>query len=86
MLERLEFENARAAEQRSHNFERRVFGGRANQGDSAVLDGGQDGVLLGLVETMYLVYEERCADAPIAAVGIGGGDDLAQFSNAAGDG
>src|SRR5262249_22236979 len=56
-------EHARAREQRGIYFERWVFGGGADQGDSTVLDGVQERVLLRLVEAMYFVDEEYGAFA-----------------------
>src|SRR5205085_8793428 len=47
--------------QRADDLERRVLGRRADERDRPVLDRGQQGVLLRLVEAMYLVDEERRA-------------------------
>ena len=71
MFERFELEHAGAAEQRGDDFKRWVFRGRADQGDRAVLDGVQEGVLLGLVEAMDLVDEEDGAGETVAASGLG---------------
>ena len=56
--QRFELEDAAAADQRPVDAEIGVFGGRANQDDGAVFHPGQKGVLLGLVEAVYLVDEE----------------------------
>ena len=56
--ERLEAEEGRAAEQRRVDLEEGVLGRRPDEGEQAVLDGGQEGVLLALVEAVHLVEEE----------------------------
>jgi hypothetical protein len=61
--ERAQGEDAAAGEQRGDDFEGRVLGGRADEADRAALDVGQKGVLLGLVEAMDFVDEERGARA-----------------------
>ena len=54
----LEHVHAAAREQRRVHLERRVLGGRADQGHGAPLDVRQERVLLGLVEAVDLVDEE----------------------------
>ena len=86
MFERFELEHTGAAEQRGDDLKGGILGRRADQGDGAVLNGVQEGVLLGLVEAMNLVDEEDGAGEAVASSGLGGGDDLAQVGDAAGDG
>ena len=61
--ERLESPKRRTTEQRSVQREEGVLRRRADQDDYALLDTGQERVLLSLVETMYLVEEQ---DRPAA--------------------
>ena len=58
-IERLEHQHARARQQRRDQLEGRIFGGRADQHDGAVLHHRQEGVLLRAVEAMDLVDEEQ---------------------------
>ena len=58
VAQRLKDEHAAPRQQGRVDLERRVLGRRADQGDGPVLDGRQEGVLLGLVEAMDLVDEE----------------------------
>ena len=62
-LKRLKDDDAAPREQGRVDLERRVLGGGPDQADRAVLDGPQQGVLLGLVEAMDLVDEEDRASA-----------------------
>ena len=55
----------RAREKRRDDFERRIFGGRADESDVAGFDVGKKSVLLGLVEAMDLVDEN---DGALSAV------------------
>ena len=55
--------DAAAGEQRRNNLERRVFGGGSDEADGSVLDVGEEGVLLGLVEAVNLIDEEDGAGA-----------------------
>ena len=57
--ERLEREQQRPREQRRDHRERRVLGRRRDQDDPAVLDAGQQCVLLGLGEAVDLVEEQH---------------------------
>ena len=74
--QRLELEDAAAADERLVDLEIGVFGGRADQDDRAVLDPGQQRVLLGLVEAVHLVHEEDRALPVLPAALLGGGDRL----------
>jgi hypothetical protein len=66
--QRLEHVHPRPRQQRVVHFERRVLGGRADENQRAVLDIGQEGVLLRLVEAMHLVEKQhRVARAAQAA-------------------
>ena len=49
--------HGRARQQGGIHLERWVFSGRADESEQAGLDVGQEGVLLGLVETVHLVHE-----------------------------
>ena len=62
-LEAPQREDAAAREQRRHDLEGGVLGGGADQRHRAVLDVGQQGVLLGAVEAVELVDEEHRAPA-----------------------
>ena len=78
LRQRLELEDAAAADQRLVDLEVGVLGGRADQDHRAVLDPRQQRVLLRLVEAVDLVHEEDGALAELAAallrVGDGGAD------------
>ena len=56
--ERLQREQERAGQQRGDHRERRVLGGRRDEDDPAVLDAGQQRVLLRLREAVDLVEEQ----------------------------
>jgi hypothetical protein len=56
--EPLERVDPAAREQRRVDLEGRVLGGGADQHDGALLDVGQERVLLGLVEAVDLVHEQ----------------------------
>ena len=58
VVERLQHVHRRARQQRRDDLERRVLGGRADEGEEARLDVRQEGVLLALVEAMDLVDED----------------------------
>ncbi len=74
--DRIEHMHAAARQQRGVQLERRVFRGRADEDDDALLDMRQEGVLLGLVETVHLVDEEYGAPA-LREVAFGFGQGLA---------
>jgi hypothetical protein len=83
--ERLEGVDAAAGEQRGVEFEGGVLGGGADEADGAAFDVGEEGVLLGLVEAMDLVYEQD--GARMEAGGLFGGDhDLLDLLDAGHDG
>src|SRR6202142_559942 len=71
-----------ARQQRRDDFEGRILGGGADEGDVAALDIGQEGVLLRLVEAVDLVDEQQRA-APELAVALGLGHDGLDFLDAA---
>ena len=66
VVERVEAEQRRPAEQRRVHLEERVLGGGADQRDEPALDAGEQGVLLRLVEAVHLVEEQDRALAPLA--------------------
>ena len=61
LAERLQGKDAGARKQRRDDLERRVLRGGPDEGDRALLDVGQNRVLLRLVEAMDLVDEEQGA-------------------------
>ncbi len=83
--ERVEDVDLGARKKRRDDFERRIFGGRADEGDVAGFDVGKKSVLLGFVEAMDFVDED---DGALAAVGFvfGGGHDFLDFLDAGEDG
>ena len=70
LAERPQLVDLRPGEQRRVDLEERVLGRRADQRHQALLDGGQQRVLLGLVEAVDLVEEED-GPAPVAAPLLG---------------
>ncbi|MNS24541.1 hypothetical protein D3C72_563900 [compost metagenome] len=70
-VEALEHVDAGAGEQGVVEFERRVFRGRADENQRAVLDIRQERVLLGLVETMHFVDEQNGAAAVLRGLLLG---------------
>ena len=70
--QRVQLVDLRAREQRGVDLEVRVLGRRADQRDQALLDRGQQHVLLGLVEAVDLVEEEDGAAPPPDARRCGG--------------
>ena len=77
LLQRVQGQDPRARQQGPVDLERRVLRRRADEDDGAVLDGRQEGVLLGLVEAVDLVDEQDGAAVRLAAP-AGLGDGLAQ--------
>ena len=73
----------RARQQRRVDLERRVLGGRADEGEEARLDVRQEGVLLRLVEAVHLVDEEHRARGPAACARLRALDRLADVLDAA---
>ena len=47
-----------AGEERGDNLEGGVFRGGANEGDSAILNKGENRILLSLVEAVNLIYKQ----------------------------
>ncbi len=84
VVERLEPEQRRAAEQRRVDLEVRVLGGGADQHEQAALDRRQQGVLLGLVEPVDLVEEQDRALPVLAEAVLGLGGHLADVLHAGG--
>ena len=71
-LEALQHVDRGARQQRAVHLERRILGGRADEGEQALLDERQEGVLLRLVEAVHLVDEQdgvrgRCAASASSA-------------------
>ena len=64
VVERLQHVHRGARQQRRVDLERRVLGGRADEGEQARLDVRQEGVLLRLVEAVHLVDEHDRARGP----------------------
>ena len=61
LAERLEPHHPAARQERRDHLERGVLGGRADEGDGAGLDVGQERVLLGAREAVDLVHEQERA-------------------------
>src|SRR5277367_3676474 len=69
--QRLQYVDSAAGEQRSVDFERRIFGGSADQANAAFFDMGEKGILLRLVEAMNFIDENDGSGAVLAsAVGV----------------
>ena len=66
LVERVEAEERRPAEQRRVHLEERVLGGGADERDEPALHAGEQRVLLRLVEAVHLVEEEDRALAALA--------------------
>ena len=60
-IQLLEHEDPAAGQQCGIDLKRRVLCSGPDEGNAALLHIGQEGVLLGLVETMYLIHEHQCA-------------------------
>src|SRR5581483_11544072 len=82
----LEPEQRGTAPQRTVDLEEGVLGGGADQREEAVLDVGQEGVLLGAVEAVDLVEEQDRALALLTEAGPGPLHDLPHLLHAGGDG
>jgi hypothetical protein len=79
--QRLQHIDAAARKQRGVDFERRIFGGGADQADAAFFDVREECILLRFVEAMNFVDEDDGARAVLAgAVGIA--HDLLDFLDA----
>ena len=74
--------DAAAADQRFVDLEVGVFGGGADEDDRAVLDPGQQRILLGLVEAVYLVDKEDGALAVVLGPFLGLGHCAANLLDA----
>ena len=85
VVQRFKDKDPASRQQRARQLEARVFGRRADQGDDAVLDPGQKGILLPLVEAMDFVAEEDRALPLILQPLLGLLDDLAHARHAFGD-
>ena len=81
VIEAAQHQDLAARQERAVQLERRVLRRGADQGDRAVLDIGQEAVLLGAVETVDLVDEQQGALAVLAAL-AGGLEDPAQVGHA----
>ena len=84
--ERLELEDLHPREQRRVELEVRVLGRRADQRHEALLDAGQERVLLGLVEAVDLVEEEDRAPPARAEPLARAREHLAHVRDGRGDG
>ncbi len=80
-VEPVEHEHLAAGEQRAVELETGVLGGGADEDDGAVLDVGQEAVLLGAVEPVDLVDEQERALAHLAPL-LRGREDLPQVGDA----
>ena len=83
LVQRLEGEDAGAGEEGPDDLERGVLGRGADEGDGAVLDIREDGVLLGFVEAVDLVDEE---DGLLPSPRACFGHNPSQVGDAGGDG
>lgn len=83
-LQPLQREDCAAREQRAIDLEAGVLGGCANERDRAGFDKGQEAVLLGAVEAVYLVDEEQ-GSLPRSPSGLGGVESRAQIPDAGED-
>ena len=83
--EALQREDTAAGQQGSDDLEGRVLGGGADEGDGAVLDVGEDDVLLRLVEAVDFVHEQDGGLRVHALAVAGLGHDAAEVGDAGGD-
>ena len=83
---RLKRQHTGARQQRGDHLERWVLGRCPDEDDRSVLDVGEDGVLLGLVEAVHLVDEEDGAEVLGGAYLAGLLDRLPEVGDAGGDG
>ncbi len=79
--QRIETENPGAGEKRGSNLKGRILGGSPDEGNCAVLNKGQNGILLGLIEAMNLINEKDGLLLVLAAAFLGFLDDAAQVSH-----
>ena len=83
--QRLQYEHLAPGQQGGIDFKGGVLRGGSDQSDAALLHIGEEGVLLGLVEPVYLVHEAEGAGA-VGTVLLRLLHDLFDFLDAAGDG
>ena len=84
MVEPLQYQHLRAAEQRCVECEAGIFGGRADQCNGAAFDERQEAVLLRAVETVNLVHKQQRALARLGGL-VCGDESLLQIGNTAKD-
>src|SRR2546427_969457 len=84
--QRLQYEHPTPRQQRLGQLEARVLGGGADQRDDAVLDPGEKGILLRLVEAVDLVAEQDRAATLVLESLLRLLDDLAHPPHALGHG
>src|SRR2546426_12835871 len=84
--QRLQHEHPTPRQQRLGQLEARVLGGSADQRDDAVLDPGEKGVLLRLVEAVDLVAEQDRAATLVLESLLRLLDDVAHPPHPLGDG
>ena len=53
-----QLKDPRPGDQRANDLKERILGGRTDEGDGAVLDVREQGVLLGLVPAVDLIHEQ----------------------------
>ena len=82
VAQRLELEDAAAADQGAVDGEERVLGRRPDEDHFALLHARQEHVLLGLVEAVDLVDEQQRPLAVGRQAVVGGGEHLAEFLHA----
>lgn len=85
-LQGFEDQDAAAGEERRGKVEGRVLGGGADEDDTAVFDNWEEGVELGLVEAVDLVYEEQCGHFGPGLLAAGFVDGVSDVLDAGGDG
>ena len=71
IAKRLQHIHRGARQQRAVDLERRVFGGRADEGDQPALDIGQESVLLRLVEAVHFIDEQDGVAARLLQLELG---------------
>ena len=84
MVEPLQYQYLRAAEQCGVQREAGIFGGRADQCNGAAFDEWQEAVLLCAVETVNLVNKQQRALARLGGL-VCGGESLLQIGDTAKD-
>ena len=79
LLQTLQHIHRRARQERAVHFERGIFRGGADEGEQALLDERQEGVLLPLVEAMHFVHEQDGVAPGLRQHGFGALHRLADF-------